>query len=136
MTSQTTKAGASEAGFGLAEALVAIIVFSIGLLAVAGMTMANAKQARASSYWTEQTLVAQDLMDSRLGAGYGGLTVGTRDTTIQVDSRSYSARISVSDMGPRARQVQVRVSGFEDTGPATLTSMVHWPRPVPEEYEL
>lgn len=130
----TRGAPCGEAGFGLAEAVVAIIVFGIGLLAVAGMTLSVAQQARASTYGTEQSMVSQELLEYHLDRGYSGLAAGTTDTTVALGNRTYDARIVVTDQGPRARHVEVTVSGFEDTDPTTVSSLVHKPRDIPEEY--
>lgn len=125
---------APDAGFGLVEALVAILVFAVGLLAVAGMTLSVAGQSRASTYQTEQTMTAQEILEYQLDKGYAGLTAGTTDTTVVMDSRSYDVRIVVTDQGPRARKVELTVSGHEDTSPTSVSSLVHKPRDVPEEY--
>lgn len=123
-----------QAGFGLAEAMVAILVMSVGLLAVAGITLAVAEQSRASTYSTEQTMVGQEVMDYQLDKGYAGLTPGTTDTTVGVDSRSYDVRVVVADVGPRSRRVDLTVSGQENTSTASLSTLIHQPRSVPEEY--
>lgn len=123
-----------EAGFGLAEALVAIMVMAVGLLAVAGITLAVAQQSRASSYTTEQTMVGQEMLEFQLDQGYAGLTPGTSDTAVQVDSRTYDVEVTVSDVGPRTRRVDLSIAGQENTSPVTLSSLVHRPRSVPEEY--
>lgn len=125
---------APDAGFGLVEALVAILVFAVGLLAVAGMTLSVAGQSRASTYRTDQTITAQEILEHELDRGYAGLTVGTNDTTVAIDARSYDVRIVVTDQGPRARRVELTVSGHENTAPTTLSGLVHKPRDVPEEY--
>lgn len=123
-----------EDGFGLAEAMVAILLLSVGLLAVAGITLAVAQQSRASTYTTEQTLVGQEVLEFQLDQGYAGLTAGTTDTTVQVDSRTYDVEVAITDVGPRARRVNLTITGQENTGPVTLSSLVHQPRSVPEEY--
>lgn len=123
-----------EAGFGLVEAMVAIMLFSVGLLAVAGITLGVAQQSRASTYTTEQTMVGQEVLDAKLTEGYAGLTVGTTDSTVQMDSRSYGVQIVVTDAGARARRVAVTVAGKENTSEVALSSFVHEPRSVPEEY--
>lgn len=123
-----------DAGFGLVEALVAILVFAVGLLAVAGMTLSVAGQSRASTYRTDQTMVAQELLEHQLDEGYDGLTVGTTDTAVAIDARSYDVQIVVTDQGPRARKVELTVSGHENTAATTLSGLAHKPRDVPEEY--
>lgn len=138
--SDATRAGpklagpAGEAGFGLAEAMVAILVMSVGLLAVAGITLAVAQQSRASTYTTEQTMVGQEVLEYQLDKGYANLTASTTDTTVQVGPRSYEIRVVVTDVGPRARRVDLTVSGQENTAATGLSSLIHQPRPVPEEY--
>lgn len=129
-----TRIPSGEAGFGLVEAMVAILVMSVGLLAVAGITLAVAQQSRASLYTTEQTMVGQEVLEFHLDQGYAGLTPGTTDTTVQVDGRAYDVQVVVADVGSRARRVELTVAGLENTGVATLTSLVHQPRPVPDEY--
>lgn len=131
---RTQRRAPGEDGFGLIEAMIAIVVFSIGMIALAGMTLAVAGQSRASTYTTEQTVVAQDLLESEIDEGYGGLTPGARDTTVALDERTYSARVTTVDVGPHARRVRVRVSGFEDTDPATLSMVVHNRKSAPDEY--
>lgn len=125
---------APDAGFGMVEALVAILVFAVGLLAVAGMTLSVAGQSRASTYRIDQTMVAQELLEHQIDEGYAGLTVGTIDTTVAIDARSYDVRIVVTDQGPRARMVELSVSGHENTASTSLSSLVHKPRDIPEEY--
>lgn len=127
--------GSDQAGFGLVEAMVAILVLSVGLIAVAGITLAVAQQSRASTYTTEQTMVGQEVMESYLDEGFGGLTAGSTDSTVAVGPRTYDLEIVVTDVGPRARRVELSVSGQENTGAVSLSSLVHKPRPVPEEYE-
>ena len=126
---------ADQAGFGLVEAIVAIMLLALGLLAVAGITLGVAQQSRASTYTTEQTMVGQEVLEYQLDQGYAALTPGTTtDTTVGVDSRTYDVRIVVSDVGPRARRVDLTVSGHESTSDVNISSLVHQPRSVPEEY--
>lgn len=124
----------AEAGFGLVEAMVSILVLSVGLLAVAGMTLGVAQQSRASTYTTEQTMVGQEVLEYQLDKGYAGLTAGTTDTTVQVGPRTYDVRVEIADVGARARRVSLTISGQENTGETSISSLVHQPRSVPDEY--
>lgn len=124
----------ADDGFGLLEAVVAILVFGVGLLAVAGLTLSVAGQSRASTYRTEQTMVAQEVLEYQLDRGYAGLAAGTSDTTVAMASRAYDVRVVVTEEGPRAKKVELTVTGFEDTSPTSVSSLVHRPRDIPEEF--
>lgn len=133
---QTRKAplDAPDAGFGLVEVLVAVMVFSIGLLALAGMALGIAQQSRSSTYWAEQSLVGQEVMSAMIDAGYSKLSTGTKDTTIQMGPRTYTVTRTVENKGPRARSVELVVERREEADPAVLQTVVHLERTQPTEY--
>jgi prepilin-type N-terminal cleavage/methylation domain-containing protein len=73
-------------GFTLLEILVAITVFSIGLLGMATLTTGIIKGNKFSKNMTTATTLAQDQMEKIIGVGYSGTP--TSDTTTTEDYNS------------------------------------------------
>lgn len=119
----------ARAGFGLAEALVALVVLSAGLLAVAGIALAVSSQTRAGANTTARVLAGQQVLESMVEAGYGSVPTG--DTTVIVGNRTFTVSRSIAASGVRWQEIRVRVGAAGDPGTETLGTRVHAPRPPP-----
>ncbi|SRR5581483_1613412 len=62
MRDRTTRAG-FQAGFTLVEALVALIILSVGLLGIAGLQIAGLKANKGSATRTQAVYLAYDIID-------------------------------------------------------------------------
>lgn len=122
-----------EAGFGLVEVLIALIIFAIGMLAVAGLSMSVGAQTNWSVWQTDQSLAAQQVLERVQREGYAAAASGTE--TVTVGNRTYTAARTVTQIGPRVKEVSVTVSTTRawDKGvpPRTFVTRLYEPRPLP-----
>lgn len=119
----------AERGFGLVEALVALVVLTVGMLGVAGLSAGVAEQTRRSAWETEQALVAQQLMDSIRRAGYAAATDGA--DTLAMGGVEWAAAWAVSQASPGLKRVDVDVDGRGEMGDRTYTARLHQPTALP-----
>ncbi len=122
----------SEDGFGLVETLIAFTILVIGLLAVTGLTMASASQARVADRWSDTATAGQLVIEAVQFRGYDSATSGT--DTVSVGGTDYPVTLTVTNVSSRVREVVVVVDG---TGPAsvrTFTARVYRPRSLPMPY--
>lgn len=122
----------SEDGFGLVETLIAFTILVIGLLAVTGLTMASASQARVADRWSDTATAGQLVIEAVQFRGYDSATSGT--DTVSVGGTDYPVTLTVTKVSSRVREVVAVVDG---TGPAsvrTFTARVYRPRSLPMPY--
>lgn len=122
---------ADEGGFGLVEALVALVILSVGLLALAGLTLAVARQTSRASAETDQALAAQQVLEVMIDAGYGAYGNGSTDTTVVVGDRSVTVTRNVSAAGSGVQEIEIVVPAFGQAAEATFTTRVHRKRTLP-----
>lgn len=116
-------------GFGLVEAMIAVVLLAFGLLAVASITMGVAGQTRRAAVDTDQAFVAQQVLERAAQQGYAALTVGTRNTTVTASGHEYDVTVEVTQPDPDVREIQVVVGGLGDVVPPdTFRSRIHEPR--------
>ena len=60
-----------ESGFGLVETLIALTILVIGLIAVSGLSLASASQARIANWRSQQASVAQMVLEEVQSDGWG-----------------------------------------------------------------
>lgn len=117
------------AGLGLIEVITAMVILSIGVLAVAGLTVQVGTQNRLSTWQTDQSLAAQQVMESMQRRGYAAAVGGT--DTVTVGSRTYVVTSTVSVPANRVKQVRLTVQS-PGGGPArTYTGRIHQNRQLP-----
>lgn len=120
-----------ERGFGLVETVVALLILSVGLLALAGLTMAVARQTSRASAETDQAMAAQQVLEHMIDAGYGAYPNGTDDTTLVVSGRSLTVTRNVSSAGGSVQEIEIVVPAFGHATEATFTTRVHKQRTMP-----
>jgi len=117
-----------RAGFGVVEALVAVVILGVGLLAVAGLVMGFAVETRRTATETRRILVGQQVLEEQVGRGYSETLVGARDTLVSSDGEEYRVRMRVTQSAPRVREVEVVVEGSEQPARRdTLATRLHGP---------
>jgi len=124
---RTTRGG--QAGFGLVEVLVAVVILAFGLLAVAGVSLMVAGQTRGAAYDTDQAMIAQQVMDV-MAQNFDAVPTGTSDTTMSVAGRSYTISADVTQPSVHLKEVQLVVSGRDRVHPDTFQTSLHRPRPL------
>lgn len=118
-----------ESGFGLVEMLVATTIASIGLLAVAGLQLSVATQARIAAWRTNQALAAQEVFERLNEAGYASVVSGSDSAT--VDGTVYRVNLSVTTPVVRVKQVTATVAGVGSLSARSYVTRIHDRRSVP-----
>ena len=127
--SESSRWPASESGFGLVEILIAMVLLTVGLLALTSITASVASQTRISAEKTAQAMAAQQVLEDYTRRGYTAATSGV--DTIQVGGRPYVVTSTVTDPSSRVRQISSVVSGRGPTAARTFVTRIYNPIPVP-----
>ena len=107
-------AGAGQ-GFTLVEVLIAMAIFSIGILAVGTMIMTTTRQNTDGNIITQATMLARSkIEEKKREADAGTLSVG-EETETDIDNKGnaggiYKRVCNVSPAVGTSRQIQVTVS--------------------------
>ena len=126
--------GRTRGGFSLVEVLVAVVILGVGLLGVAGLSAGVGSLTRRSTAETEQTVVAQQVLEHMLAEPFGTYARGPgaiADTTLTIAGRDYTVSRRVSSVNARVDRVRVIVEGKLGFGPDTFASRSHDPLPPP-----
>jgi len=99
------RAGGSRAGFTLIEVLVALVVLTVGVLALAGATAVAVRQVVLADVTTERAAALQSVIEGLRARPYDSLTagsdtVGTFSATWTVSSTKRSKVLSIVTLGP------------------------------------
>lgn len=121
---------ADERGFGIVEALIALTILVIGLLAVSGLSLASADQAWIAHWRSEQAAAAQIVLEDVQKDGWGSAVSGV--DTVNLAGHDYPVKIGVADITSRVKQVTVAVSGVGSVDSLTFTTRLYKPRPLPD----
>lgn len=124
---------ADEAGLGLVEVLIALTIFAVGMLAVAGISLSVGAQTNWAVWQTDQSLAAQQVLERVQREGYAAATSGTE--TVTVGNRTYSVSRTVTQVSSRVKEVSVTVTTTRgwDRGvpPRTFVTRLYEPRALP-----
>lgn len=124
-------AAGSQAGFGLVEALIAFVILSVGLLAIAGIALSVAAQTHDAAYVTDQDMAAQQVLEVTATSQFSSVPAGTSDTTVSVGGNSYTVTRTVTQVSPRTKKVQVDVPGQPGEADETMVTYLYAPRGLP-----
>jgi len=104
----------SSQGFTLIEVLVAMTIFSLGILAVGSMALSTIRNNTSGNIMTQATMLARaKIEEKKREADAGALSVGV-ETETNIDDQGipggiYTRRCSISSVGS-SRQIHVTVS--------------------------
>jgi len=116
-------------GLGLIEVITAMVILSIGVLALAGLTFQVGTQNRLSTWQTDQSMAAQQVMESLTRGGYAAAT--SRTDTVTVGTRTYVVSALVSTPANRVKQVQLTVQATRGGRGRTYTGRIYENRQLP-----
>lgn len=116
-------------GLGLIEVITAMVIFSVGVLAVAGLALQVGTQNRLSVWQTDQSLAAQQVMESLTRGGYAAAT--SRTDTVTVGTLTYVVTAAVSTPANRVKQVQLTVQSPRGGAGRTYTGRIYENRQLP-----
>ena len=97
----------NQGGFSLVEVVVAMLVLSFGLLAMAASTGYVATQLRSTTWDTQRTLARQQVVEQLKATIFANVTTNTTGVTIG----SYTVRWNVTNVGSAQRRVELITSG-------------------------
>lgn len=112
-----------EAGFGLVEAIVAIVVFGIGTVAVAGLTLTAGTYANRAAVETDQTMVSNQLFSELRQEDFSTVASGTR--TLTTGEHSYDVEVTVTQPSADVKTVVAVVAGVGAIPPDTFRTRIH-----------
>lgn len=130
MSERFRKAIRDERGFGLVETMIAITILVIGLLAVSGLSLATAAQARIADLRSDQMVAGQSAIETIRQTDFGSVASGV--DTVASGGRTLVVATTVLELSQRAKQVTVEVT--PTSGPITsrtFSTVLHNPRSLP-----
>lgn len=128
--SRAKKVISGESGFGLVETLIALTILVIGLVAVSGLSLASADQARIANWRSQQAAAAQMVLEDVQSGGWGSAASGV--DTVSVSGHEYPVTIDVTDFSSRVKQVTIAVAGVGDVDAVVYRTRLYKPRPLPD----
>lgn len=130
MSKRFRKAVRDEKGFGLVETMIAITILVIGLLAVSGLSLATAAQARIADLRSDQMVAGQAAIESLRRTDFGSVASGV--DTIASGGRTLVVATTVVELDQRAKQVTVEVTPVSGTITSrSFSTVLHNPRSLP-----
>ncbi|MEN8143860.1 MAG: prepilin-type N-terminal cleavage/methylation domain-containing protein [Gemmatimonadota bacterium] len=122
---------ANEGGFGLVEAMVAIIILAVGLVSVAGISFGTMSLIQTSSDMTDQTMAGHLALESVQRGGYAAAVSGT--DTVTINYQDYPVALTVTNVSATMKQVTAVVSGSGSASMRTFITRIGEERPTPDE---
>jgi len=97
-------------GFTLIETIIALVILSVGILAVATLSSTSIWQVRRGQDLTNATLAAQQVMEAIEGTPYDSVFVGSYGDTITMGGIPYTVAWKIIDstdsLGARGAEVK------------------------------
>ena len=119
-----------QRGFGLIEALIAVTLLVIGLLAVSGLTLATAAQARIADLRSDQMITGQTVIEDMRRAGFDSAVSGV--DTVTTGNRVFYVTRTVTVANTRTKLINVSIAPA--TGGLTtrnFNTVIHDKRSLP-----
>ena len=110
--------GPSADGFTLIEVIGALVIFTMGVLAVVLVTNTLSVQMERAALRSELALVGQERLDSLELVDYVDLTVGTTTSSASIRGETYAWQVIVSDSTALIRHVAVTGIPSSGSGPS------------------
>lgn len=119
-----------EQGFGLVETMIAITILVIGLLAVSGLSLATAAQARIADLRSDQMSAGQATLETIRQMNFAD--VDSSVDTVTSGGRTFYVTSTVTVLGSRAKQVSVSVApAASGLTTRSFDTVIHDPRSLP-----
>ena len=117
-----SEAQKNREGFSLVEVVVAILVLSFGLLAMAASTGYVSTQLRSTTWDTQRNLARQQVIEQLRATIFANVTTSTTGRTIG----PYTVRWNVSNVGSAQRRVQLITTGpaYRQSSRRSMTMVV------------
>lgn len=110
-------------GFTLIEVIAALVVFSMGVLMVLGLTGSLNRRLQLAGLRSKVALEVQERLDSLQLIPYDSFRVGTVTDTVMIQGRVFDTRLRVLQTTPLVRELEVTVESADGTGPGITSSL-------------
>lgn len=120
---------ADEAGFGLVEVVVAVVISAVGLVGMAGLAVAVAAHTDLAGTQTDQALAAQEVLERIQELPYGA--IANRTDTVAHGGRRYTLNSTVTVVRTGLKEVQVDVRDRAGRRLRTYRTRVYQTRQLP-----
>ncbi len=109
-------------GFSLVEVIVAMLVLSFGLLAMAASTGYISTQLRSTTWDTQRNLARQQVIEQLRSTVFTNVTTNTTGRTFG----SYTVRWNVTNLSSSERRVQLITTGpaYRQVGGSPISTVV------------
>lgn len=118
-----------DRGFGIVEALLAITILVIGMVAVSGLSLATATERQISQAQSAQALAGQMVLEWTQIQGFAAASNGS--DTVSIDGNDFIVTRTITTPHPKIKEVHATVASFGPIGPRTFTTRLYQPRPLP-----
>ncbi len=122
---------ANENGFGLVEAMVAVLILAVGLVSIAGMSYGTMSLIRRSSDMTDHTMAGHLALENVVRGGYTAAASGV--DTVSINYEDYIVTLSVTNVTATMKQVTAVVPGSGSASLRTFITRIGDERPTPDE---
>jgi prepilin-type N-terminal cleavage/methylation domain-containing protein len=109
-------------GFTLIEVIAALVVFSLGVLMVLGLTGILTRQLNEAGLQSRVGMVVQERLDSLRLVPYDSLSLEIESDTILLQGRVFRRTSRVLQTTPLVRELEVTVEGADGRGPRMTSS--------------
>lgn len=110
--------------------MIAMTILVIGLLAVSGLAMATAAQARVADLRSDQMVAGQDAIEAIRGLDFGSVASGV--DTVASGGREFVITTTVTRLSLRTKEVGVDVAPLAGSLPTrSFATVLHRPRSLP-----
>ena len=93
-----SRPGGERGGFTLVELTIALVILTVGILAVAGLMMSSVWQTRKSDDLTNSTLAAQEVLDSLSMLEFDSVEVGSYADSVTFGPAVYIVEWTVEEV--------------------------------------
>ncbi|MFW6083667.1 MAG: type IV pilus modification PilV family protein [Gemmatimonadota bacterium] len=119
-----------ERGFGLVEAMIAMTILVIGLLAVSGLALATATQAQVADLRSDQMVAGQAAVERARSLDFDSVESGV--DTVSSGGREFVVTTTVTGLNGRTKAVSVDVAPLSGGLPTrSFSTVLHVPRSLP-----
>lgn len=112
----------SRRGFTLIEVMGALVVFSLGILMILGLTGVLNTQMDYASLRGQVATTVQNRLDSLQVVPYDSLSVGTTTDAIVLNGKSYNRTHRILQVSAMVKEMEVTVAPADGTGPSLTAS--------------